>query len=154
MCIRALFLKSATTLRLLEQAFWRVPLFTQKVDASSFEVILARSSIHFTTGISSSGTSSSRCFSLILLHDGIRKRFRLCHFSTLINIVTETAIIYSTTLHVGLPLPTISKNSLYMLFCSWILDHGISFIISISGANFLFRISCSILLFNILFNLW
>ena len=40
MCIRALFTKSATTLRLVEQAFWRVPLFTEWVDASAFEVIL------------------------------------------------------------------------------------------------------------------
>ena len=29
MCIRALISKSATTLGLVEQAFWRVPLFTE-----------------------------------------------------------------------------------------------------------------------------
>ena len=28
-CIRALFTKSATTLGLVEQAFWRMPLFTE-----------------------------------------------------------------------------------------------------------------------------
>ena len=31
------------------------------------------------------------------------------------------------------PLPTISKNSLYTLFCSLILDHGVLLIISISA---------------------
>ena len=45
-------------------------------------------------------------------------------FSTLIDIVAETAIVSFHTLPVGFPLPTISKNSLYMLFCSLILDHG------------------------------
>ena len=50
-------------------------------------------------------------------------------------IVAETAIVSSRTLPVGLPLPTISKNSLYTLFCPRILDHGVSFIISITGAK-------------------
>ena len=61
--------------------------------------------------------------------------FDLCHFSTLINIVAETAIVSTRTLPVGLPLPTISKNSLYTLFCPWILVHGVSFILSIPGAK-------------------
>ena len=38
-------------------------------------------------------------------------------------------------LSVGLPLPTISKNSLYTMFCHWILDHGVSIISSIPGAK-------------------
>ena len=50
--IRALFHKSATTLGLVEQAFWRVPLFTEWIGASSFEVILAKQSKHSTTGTS------------------------------------------------------------------------------------------------------
>ena len=41
MCIRALFTKSATTLGLLEQAFWRVSFFIERNGASSFEVIFA-----------------------------------------------------------------------------------------------------------------
>ena len=135
--IRALFLKPATTLGHVEQAFWRVPLFTEWVVASSFDVILARPSIHSTAGTSSPGTSGSRCFSLILLHERIRRRIRLCHFSTLIDIVAETAIVSSRTLPVELPLPTISKNSLYTLFCSLILDLGVSLIISISSAKIL-----------------
>ena len=134
-CIRALFTKSTTTLGLVKQAFWRVPLFTERVVASSFQVILARPSIHSTTGTFSSGTSGSRCFSLILLHERIRRRIRLCYFSMLIDIVAETAIVSSRTLPVELSLPTISKISLYTLFCPWILDHGVSFIISISGAK-------------------
>ena len=39
---------------------------------------------------------------------------------------------------VGLPLLTISKNSLYTLFCSLILDHGVLLIISIWRQNFYF----------------
>ena len=39
----------------------------------------------------------------------------------------------SHTLPVGFPLPTISKNSLYTLFCSLILDHGVLLKISTSG---------------------
>ena len=51
--------------------------------------------------------------------------FDWCNFSTLIDIVAETAIFSFRTLPVGFPLPTISKNSLYTLFCSLILDHGV-----------------------------
>ena len=55
--------------------------------------------------------------------------------STLIDIVTETAIVSFHTLPVGFPLPTISKNPLNTLFCSLILDHGVLLKISISGAK-------------------
>ena len=82
MCIRALFPKSATTLGLVEQAFWRVPLCTEWLGASSFEVILAGPSKHSSTGTLSSETSGSRHISLILLHERIRRRIRLCHFCT------------------------------------------------------------------------
>ena len=68
--------------------------------------------------------------------------------STLIDIVAETAIVSSRTLPVGLPLPTISKNSLYTLFCPLILDHGVSFIVSISGA----KILISYILFSYFFS--
>ena len=117
MCIRALFTKPTTALGLVEQAFWRVPLFTESIGASSFEIILAGPSRHST---------GSRCISLILLHERIRRRIRLCHFSTFIEIVTETAIVSSRTLPGRLPLPTISKNSLCTLFCARILDHCVS----------------------------
>ena len=49
-CMPALFPKFATALGLVEQAFWRVPLFTEWICASSSEVILARPSKHFTIG--------------------------------------------------------------------------------------------------------
>ena len=129
MCIRALFPKSATTLGLVEQAFWRVPLFTEWIGASSFEVILAWPSRHSLTGTLSSGTSGSQRISVILLHERTRRQIRLCHFCTLIDIVTETAIVSFHTLPV--------ENSLYTLFCSLILDHGILLIISVSGAKIL-----------------
>ena len=117
-CIRALFLQSASTLGLVEEASWEMPFFTEWIGASSFKVILAGPSRHSTTGTFSSGTSGSRRSSLILLHERIRRRIRLCHFCTLIDIVAETAIVSSRTMSVGFPLPTISKNSLYTLFCS------------------------------------
>ena len=113
---------------------------------------LARPSRHSTTGTPTPGTSGSRCFSLILLHERIRRRIRLCHFSTLIDIVAETAIVSSGTLPVGLPLPT-SKNSLYTLFCPLILEHCVSLIISNSGAKILIQYVLLILLFTIVFNL-
>ena len=50
----------------------------------------------------------------------------MVYFFTPIDIVAETAIVSFYTLPVGFPLPTISKNSLYTLFCSLILDHGVS----------------------------
>ena len=137
MCIRTLFSKSATTRGLVEQAFWRVSLFTEWIGASSFEVILAGPSRLSTTGTLSSGTSGSRRISLILLHERTRRRIRLCQFRTLINIVTGTAIVSFRTLPVGFPLPTISKNSLYTLFCSLILDHGVLLKNSISGPKVL-----------------
>ena len=118
MRIRALFPRSATTLGLVEQTFWRVPLFTEWIGASSFEVILSGPSRHSTTGTSSSGTLGSRCISHTLLRRRARRRIRLCRICTLIHIVSETAFVSVRTLPVGSPLPTISKNSLSTLFCS------------------------------------
>ena len=51
--------------------------------------------------------------------------------------MAETAIVSFHTLPVGFPLPTMSKNSLYTLFCSLILDHGVCLIISVSGLKIL-----------------
>ena len=51
--------------------------------------------------------------------------------------MAETAIVSFYTLPVGFQLPTISKNSLYTLFCSLILDHGVLLIISVSGPKIL-----------------
>ena len=50
MCVWTLLPKPATTLGLVELAFWRMPLFTKWVIASSFEVILARPSKQSPTG--------------------------------------------------------------------------------------------------------
>ena len=122
MRIRALFPKSASILRLVEQAFWRMPLLTEWIGASSFEVILAGQSKHSSTGIFASRTSFSRCISCILPRRRARRRIRLCRFCTLIHIVPETAIVSFRTLPVGFPLPTIFWSSLFTLFCppdSW-----------------------------------
>ena len=61
----------------------------------------------------------------------------MVNFSTLIHIVAETAIVSFHTLPVGFPLPTISKNSKYTLFCPLILDHGVLLKISASGPKIL-----------------
>ena len=99
------------------------------MDPSQISCVIKMELFHVT------GTSGSRCISLILLHARIRRRIRLCHFCTHIDIVTEIAIVSFRALPVGFPLPTISKNSLYTLFIPLILDHGVSFIISVSGAK-------------------
>ena len=108
MRIRALFTKSATTLGLVEQAYWRMPFFTEWVSASSFQVILAGQSKHFSTRAFASRTSGSRFISLILPRRKARGKIRLCHFCTQIDIVTETASVSFHTLPVSFPLPTIS----------------------------------------------
>ena len=51
--------------------------------------------------------------------------------------MAETAIVSFYTLPVGFPLPTISKNSLYTLFSSLILDHGVLLKISTSDPKIL-----------------
>ena len=93
--------------------------------------------MHSSTGTFASRTSGPRRFCLILPRRRSQRRIRLCRFCTLIDIVPETAIVSFRTLPVGFPLPTFSTNSWYTLFCPWILDHGVSFIISIPGAKIL-----------------
>ena len=143
MCIRALFPKPTTTLRLVEQVFWRVPLFTEWIGASSIEVILARPSRQFATGTPSSGTSGSRWFSLILLHERIRRRIWWCNFSTPVNVVAETVIVSHTARWFPI------ANNLQKFFCTrcfvpWFpaFFSKIPFLIP----KFLFRISCLMLL--------
>ena len=132
MCIRAPFPQtdnhsSSCRSSILEGATFH----RMGVGASSFEVILA---CHWDSFLQTSG---SRRISLILRHERTRRRIRLCQFCTLIDIVTETAIVSFRTLPVGFPLPTISKNSLSTLFCPLMLDHGVYLIISVSGLKIL-----------------
>ena len=106
---------------LAEQAFWRVPLFTEWVIASSFEVILAKPSRRSTAGAFTSGTSGSRWFSLILQHERIRRRIWWCNCSTLIRIGAETAIVSFHTLPVGFPLPQSPIILCIRCFVPWFL---------------------------------
>ena len=116
--MRELFPKSATTLGHVEQAFWRVPLFTKGVVASSFEVILAGQSKH-----SSIGTPASLVLDAVLSFCRVKKLGEGCGcVGTLVNIVTETAIVSFHTLPVLFSLPTISQSSLFTLFFPLILD--------------------------------
>ena len=111
MRIRALFTKPAFTLGLVEQA----PLFT----ASSFEVILAGHRDILPLGLSS-GTSGSGRISLILLHERTRRRIRLCHLCTLVDIVTESAIVSIKTLPVGFHCQQTPKVLCSRCFVSWL----------------------------------
>ena len=103
---KSTFPKSATIFGLVEQAFWRMPFFTEWSGASSFEVILARQSSHFPTWASASGTSGSRCIFHTLLRRRSRRKIWLCRFCKLIHIVSETAIVSFRTLPASFPLPT------------------------------------------------
>ena len=104
-------LKSASILRLVEQAHWRIPFFTEWSGASSFEVILARQSSHFPTWASASNTSGSRCISHTLLRGRSWRMVRLCRVCTLIRIVSATATVSFRTLPVSFPLPIVLRNS-------------------------------------------
>ena len=117
-----------------------------RIGASSFEVVLAGPSRRSTTGTLASKTSGSQWIFHTLLRGRSWRTIRQRRFYTLIHLVSETARVSFHTLPVGFPLPTISKNSLYTLFCSLILNHGVLLKISASGpkvliSNFLFDTS-------------
>ena len=129
MCIRALFTEFATTVGIVEQAFWRVPLFTEWIGASSFEVILSGPSRHSTTGTLSPGTSGSRriCHTLLAWKKEFGDEFGCVIFARSLER-DGNCNVSSRTMPVGLPLPTISK-----ILC----PHCFSFIISVSGVKIL-----------------
>ena len=123
MCEWALFTEPTTALGLVEYAFWRVPLFTKWVIASSSKVILARPSRHLPLGLLPLGLRVLDDFRSFCCMKEFGDGFDGVTFPMLIHIVAETAIVSFHTLPVGFPLPTISKNSLSTLFHSMILDH-------------------------------
>ena len=96
-CVRALFTISASIFGLVEQAFWRMQLFTEWSGASSFEVILARQSSHFPTWASASKTPGSRCIFHTLLRRRSRRRIRLCRFARFSNCVGNCMCLLLTT---------------------------------------------------------
>ena len=155
MCERALLPKPTTTLGLVEQTFWRVPFFTEWSGASSFQVNLAWQSRHSTTGTFSSGTSGSRWLSIILPHERIRRRIRLCRFFHAYSyrggncncLLSHTARWFSHCQQSPRILCT-------RCFVPWFLTTAFFSKFPILAQKFLFRISCSILLFTIVFNLW
>ena len=134
MCLRALFPKSATTLGLVEQTFWRVPLITERIGASSFEVILGKAIETFLSlGLFPLGLLVLDAFLSVCCMKEFGDGFGCVIFPRLLISCRKLPIVSFHTLPVGFPLPTISKNSLYTLFCPLILDNGVSFMISISG---------------------
>ena len=144
MCEWALFTKPTTTLGLVEHAFWRVPFFTKWVIANSSKVILARPSRRSTTGTSASGTSGPRWFSLILLHERIRRRIWWCHIPRL--LISWRKLQLSPFTHC--PLASHCQQSPRILctrcFVPWFLTTAFLSKFPFLIPKFLFRISCSI----------
>ena len=116
--------------------------------------MLARPSRRSTTRTSPSGTSGSRWFSLILLHERIRRRIWWCNFSTLINIVAETTIVSFRALPVRLTSQQSPRILCTRCLAPWFLTTAFFSKFPFLIPKFLFRISCSILLFTTAFNLW
>ena len=147
MCEWAFFPKTATILVFVEQAFWRMPSFTEWVIASSSKVILARPSRHSTTRTLTSGTSGPRWFSLTHGFDGelfprLSISWRKLQLSplehcTLVSHCQQSPRILCTR-----------------CFVPWLLTTAFILKFPLLAPKFLFRISCSILLFTIAFNLW
>ena len=154
MCEWALFPKPTTTLGLVEPAFWKVPFFTKWVIASSFEVILAKPSRHSTAGTSASGTSGNRWFSHILPQERITRRIWWWTFPRLFKSWRKLQLSPST----HCPLVSHCQQAPRILctrcFVPWFLTTAFFSKFSFLAPKFLFRISCSILLFTIAFNLW
>ena len=145
---KTLFPKPASLSGLVEQTFWRMPLFTQWSGASSFEVIFAGRSRHSFTWTLASGTSGSRCISLVLPRGRSWRRIRMSIFARL-----SVSCQKLQALPVSFPLPTVSKT-LSTLFCPLILDHGVCLIIPSGIKNSQSVDSARHFFFDHFFNLW
>ena len=149
MCDWALIPKPTTTLVLVEQAFWRVPLFTVQVplrwSLQGHRDILPLGL--FPLGLRVLDEFLSFC---CMKEHG---RIRLCNFSTLIDIVVKTAIVSFRTLPVGF---SIANNLLDFSVHAvpWFLTTAFFSQFPFLAPKFLFRVFCSIHLFTIVFNLW
>ena len=154
MCEWALHPTTATILGLVEQAFWRVPFFTERVIASTSKAILARPSRHSTARALSSGTSGPRWYSLILLHEKIRRRIWWCNFSTLLiswrKLQLSPLIRSPLDSHCQQP----PRTHCTRCFVPWFLTTAFFSKFPLLFPKFSFRISSSILLFTIVFNMW
>ena len=154
MCERALFPKPTTTLGLVEQAFWRVPFFTERVIASSSKVILAAIVTFYHWGFYLWDFGSSMVFA---------------HSAAWKNSETDLMVELFPRLSISwrklqlfpfkhCPLVSQCQQSPRILctrcFVPWFLTTAFFSKFPILFPKFLFRRSCSILLFTIVFNLW
>ena len=137
MRIRALFPKFASLFGLVEQAFWRMPFFTEGVVQVPSGQSLHGSRAIFPLGLLPLGLLVLDAFLTLCCVEDLGEEFGCVDFCALIHIVTGTAIVSFRTLPVGFSLPTISWTSLFTLFYTLILDHGVSFIISVPGLKIL-----------------
>ena len=99
------------------------------------------------------GTTGSRCFSLILLHERIRRRFDCVIFPRL--FISWRKLQLSPFTHC--PLVSHCQHSPRVLcprcFVTWFLTTAFLSSFPFLSPKFLFRMSCSILLFTIVLNL-
>ena len=155
MRIRALFSKPATTLGLVEQAFWRVPLFTEWIGASSFEVILAGPSKHSSTGPFPLGLRVFDAFFSSCCMKEFGDGFGCVIFARLLKSWRKLQL--SPLEHC--PLASHSQQSPRLLcsrcFILWFLTTAlVSIFPFLASKKFFILKFCSILLFTIVFNLW
>ena len=156
MCIRALFTKSATTLGLVEQALWRVALFTEWIGASSFR------------GNPCMAVDTFYHWDSFLFWDFGFSMF-IAHSAAWKNSETDLMVRLFPCLLIPwrkLQLSPLEHCSLYShcqqsprilctrCFVHWFLTTAFLSNFPFLAPKLLFRISCSILLFTIVFNLW
>ena len=147
MCIRELLLNSTTTLGSCGTSILEGATFKEGIVERSFLVIFARPSKH-STGLLHLGLRVLDAFLSFWCMKEFGNGFDGVSFPHFLMSWRKLQLSPSRKLPVQLPLPTISKNSFYPLFCSLILNHGVSLTISISG----FKILISCFLFDTSFN--
>ena len=153
-CARALFTESASFFWLVGQAFRRMPFFTEWIGASSFEVILARQSSHFPTGLLPLGLRVLDAFLTLCCAEDPGEGFGCVDFARLSSSCRKLQLSPSEHCPWAYHCPQSPR-----LLCSRCFTHD-------SWARRLFHNShilaskfftlkfCSILLFDIVFNLW
>ena len=155
MRIRALLSKSASILRFVEQAFWRMPFFTEWIGASSFwgnpcTAVEPFSHLGFCL---QDFWFSMQFFTLCCVRD-LGEGFSCVIFARL--FVSCRKLQLSPLTHC--PLDSQCQQSSRILcsrcFVPWFLTTVFFSKFPLLAPKFLFRISCSILLFTIAFNLW
>ena len=130
---KSTFLQICIHFGLIEQAFWRMPFFTEWSFASSFEVILARQSSHFPTWASASRTLVlDAFFTFCCARRSWRKDSAVSIVHAYFYRVGNCNCLLSNTAH-WLSIANNILDFFVHAVLPLILDHGACFKISISG---------------------